>query len=93
MRILSRIISILEFQVGKDRKVYTEDQYRDFARRAMLSAFFLPINTFSYAAKAKKSANPEIVRRAKKAELIALAVMSPFVILILIGLFYGAMVE
>ena len=90
MKIIKSIISILGYEVIKDKKVYTEDRLKQFARSALISAFILPIVTFNYASKAKRSTDEKIIRRAKIAELIAILILSlpVFVILVTILVFY-----
>jgi len=67
MKIIRYIISLLEFGIKKDSKIYNEEELEQFAKKAMLSSFIIPPNAFSYAVKAKKSHNPIVVKKAEKA--------------------------
>ncbi len=65
------LISLLEFQIGKEDKVYSEEQLKRFAERADAYSILFPIGVFFYAAKAKKSNSPDVVKMAEKAESTA----------------------
>lgn len=89
MSISEKIISILELGSKMDKKVYTEEQMTRFAKNAMdgaIGAFLIPIliiAPFHYAPKAKKSADAEIVAKAKRAEKIGLFYVACWVFLMI----------
>lgn len=83
---LKKIVSVLEFSISKENKTYTEEEYKQFADKAMTYSVLIPVNTFSYAKKAKKSSNPAIVKRAEKAETVAFFLCLPIILAITFGI-------
>jgi hypothetical protein len=65
------LISLLEFNIGKNNKVYSEDELKRFAERADAYSILFPLGVFSYSARAKKSNSPAVVKMAEKAESTA----------------------
>jgi hypothetical protein len=86
MKIIKYLISLLEFDVGKDNKVYSEEELGQFAEKAKLYSIIMPPRAFSYAVKAKKSKNPDIVKKAEKAEMVAFFIYLPMLLAIIIGI-------
>lgn len=86
MKIIRYLISLLEFNVRKNNKIYSEEELEKFAQRAMLFSFIIPPNTFSYAAKAKRSKNPVVVKKAERAEVIAFFIFLPMLLAIIVGI-------
>jgi uncharacterized membrane protein len=94
MKIIRYLISLLELELGaeKNKKVYSEEELAGFAHTAMLFSFtailvsflILPF-AFSDAVKAKRSKNPDTVKKAETAEIIAFFFSLP----ILLGMVYG----
>jgi len=85
MKIIRYLILLLEFNVGKDSKVYSEEELAKFAQEAMLYSFVIPLITFSFAAKAKKSKNPDIIKKAERAEIVAFFLFLPILLAIIVG--------
>jgi hypothetical protein len=71
MKIIKYLISLLEpeFDLEKD-KVYSEEELKQFAEKAKLLSIIAPWMAFAYAVKAKKSKNPDIVKKAEKVEMV-----------------------
>ncbi|PJA02420.1 hypothetical protein COX73_00850 [bacterium (Candidatus Gribaldobacteria) CG_4_10_14_0_2_um_filter_36_18] len=86
MKIIKYLISLLEFDfdIEKDNKVYSEEELKQFAERARLYSIIMPPSAFCYAVKAKKSKNPDIVRKAEKAEMVAFFICLPMQLAIII---------
>jgi len=86
MKIIKYLISLLEFDfdIEKDNKVYSEEELKQFAERARLYSIIMHPSDFCYAVKAKKSKNPDIVRKAEKAEMVAFFICLPMQLAIII---------
>ena len=85
-KIIKYLISLLEFEIKKGNKVYTEAELEEFAKKAKLYRIIFPLNTFPYAVKAKKSKNPEIVKKAENAEIVAFFFCLPIFLAVIIGI-------
>ena len=85
MKIIKYIISLLEISTEKDDKVYSEDELQEFADKAK-SYIIIPPVVFAYAAKAKKSKNPDIVKKAEQAETLAFFLFLPMLLVLIIGI-------
>lgn len=58
-KVIKYLIFLLEFNIGKDNKIYTETEFEEFVKKAELYRIIFPLNVFPYAVKAKKSKNSE----------------------------------
>lgn len=88
MKIIKYLISLQEFDLEKD-KVYSEEELKQFAEKARLCSIIMPPFAFCYAVKAKKSKNPDIVKKAEKAEMVAFFIMLPVQLALIIAIIIG----
>ena len=87
MKIIKQVTAIMEVGIGgRKAKEYSEKEYEKFANQAMTWSIIVPPNAFSYAIKAKQSKNPEVVRKAEKAETIATLLTLPIALALTFGI-------